>query len=399
MNVIDDQFFQKVAEDKEVCKELLQILLDKPDLEIIEANTQRKLPNLQARAVILDALCKDANGNLFNIEVQKDDKKRDHSKAEEYQKRVRFNLASMDTAFAEKGIEFHKLPDLYAIFISQIDPFGEHKASYRVRRALEQSNTTVYNGISEIYVNTASKDGTLVAELMQYFENSNGINPKFEKLSYRVEHFKNDENEVTTMASVFDEYAQERVAEQAKEAAYKLCNFPSTEKPVLLIIGGSTGSKAINEAVRKILPKLLAQFHVIHLCGKGNLDPQLNGVLGYAQFEYVSKELTDMFALADLAISRAGANAICELVALRKPNILIPLSAAASRGDQILNAKSFEKQGFSYVIFEEDVTDTLLLDTVQKVYQNRQTFVDAMARSGQMDSIRTIVDLIKSESK
>jgi UDP-N-acetylglucosamine--N-acetylmuramyl-(pentapeptide) pyrophosphoryl-undecaprenol N-acetylglucosamine transferase len=184
-----------------------------------------------------------------------------------------------------------------------------------------------------------------------------------------------------------------------KEAAYKLCNFPSTEKPVLLIIGGSTGSKAINEAVRKILPKLLAQFHVIHLCGKGNLDPQLNGVLGYAQFEYVSKELTDMFALADLAISRAGANAICELVALRKPNILIPLSAAASRGDQILNAKSFEKQGFSYVIFEEDVTDTLLLDTVQKVYQNRQTYVDAMARSGQMDSISTIVDLIKSESK
>ena len=184
-----------------------------------------------------------------------------------------------------------------------------------------------------------------------------------------------------------------------KEAAYKLCNFPSTEKPVLLIIGGSTGSKAINEAVRKILPKLLAQFHVIHLCGKGNLDPQLDGVLGYAQFEYVSKELTDMFALADLAISRAGANAICELVALRKPNILIPLSAAASRGDQILNAKSFEKQGFSYVIQEEDVTDTLLLDTVQKVYQNRQTYVDAMAQSGQMDSIRTIVDLIKSESK
>lgn len=184
-----------------------------------------------------------------------------------------------------------------------------------------------------------------------------------------------------------------------KESAYKLCNFPSTEKPVLLIIGGSTGSKAINEAVRKILPKLLAQFHVIHLCGKGNLDPQLDGVLGYAQFEYVSKELTDMFALADLAISRAGANAICELVALRKPNILIPLSAAASRGDQILNAKSFEKQGFSYVIFEEDVTDTLLLDIVQKVYQNRQTYVDAMARSGQMDSISTIVDLIQSESK
>ena len=230
MNVIDDQFFQKIAEDKEVCEELLQILLDKPDLQIIETQTQRKLPNLQARAVILDALCKDSSGNLFNIEVQKDDKKRDHSKAEEYQKRVRFNLASMDTAFAEKGTEFHKLPDLYAIFISQIDPFGERHAAYHVRRSLAETKTTLYNGINEIYVNTSSKDGTLIAELMQYFENSNGINPKFEKLSYRVEQFKNDETEVTTMASVFDEYAQEvaekvsqeRMAEQAKEAALKL---------------------------------------------------------------------------------------------------------------------------------------------------------------------------------
>ena len=230
MNIIDDQFFQKIAEDKEVCEELLQILLEKPDLQIIEVQTQRKLPNLQARAVILDALCKDANGNLFNIEVQKDDKKRDHSKAEEYQKRVRFNLASMDTSFTEKGTEFHNLPDLYAVFISQIDPFGKHHAAYHIRRSLAETETTLYNGINEIYVNTSSKDGTLIAELMQYFENSNGINPKFEKLSYRVEHFKNDETEVTTMASVFDEYAQEvaekvsqeRVAEQAKEAILRM---------------------------------------------------------------------------------------------------------------------------------------------------------------------------------
>ena len=184
-----------------------------------------------------------------------------------------------------------------------------------------------------------------------------------------------------------------------KDAAYTLCNFPEEKKPVLLIIGGSTGSKAINEAVRNILPQLLADFYVIHLCGKGNVDANLENQSGYAQFEYVSKELTDMFALADLAISRAGANAICELVALRKPNILIPLSAAASRGDQILNARSFEKQGFSYVIQEEDVTDTLLLEAVQKVYKNKQTYVDAMANSGQMDSIATIVELIKAESK
>ena len=136
-----------------------------------------------------------------------------------------------------------------------------------------------------------------------------------------------------------------------------------------------------------------------HLCGKGNLDEHLKGLIGYAQFEYASAELTDMFALADMAISRAGANAICELLALHKPNILIPLSAAASRGDQILNAKSFEKQGFSYVLEEEQLTEQTLLSAVDEVFNNRDKYVKSMAESGQMDSIGTIVKLIESQTK
>ena len=125
----------------------------------------------------------------------------------------------------------------------------------------------------------------------------------------------------------------------------------------------------------------------------------MKGLIGYAQFEYASAELTDMFALADMAISRAGANAICELLALHKPNILIPLSAAASRGDQILNAKSFEKQGFSYVLEEEQLTEQTLLSAVDEVFNNRDKYVKAMAESGQMDSIGTIVKLIESQTK
>lgn len=184
-----------------------------------------------------------------------------------------------------------------------------------------------------------------------------------------------------------------------KEKARTLCKFEDASKPVLLIIGGSSGSKIINDAVRKVLSELLKDFYIIHLCGKGNLDHQLDGIIGYAQFEYVSEELTDMFALADLAISRAGANAICELLALHKPNILIPLSAAASRGDQILNAKSFAKQGFSVVLEEETLTDALLLETVKDVFANRQQYVRAMEDSGQMDSIGTILELIEKETK
>lgn len=183
------------------------------------------------------------------------------------------------------------------------------------------------------------------------------------------------------------------------DSALKLCKFPDHNKPVLLIIGGSLGSKIVNEAVRKVLPELLEKFYIIHLCGKGNLDNSLTGTIGYAQFEYASSELTDMFALADMAISRAGANSICELLALHKPNILIPLSAAASRGDQVLNAKSFKKQGFSFVLEEEELTADSLLNAVKEVYENRDKYISAMSQSGQMDSIGTIVALINKEAK
>ena len=179
------------------------------------------------------------------------------------------------------------------------------------------------------------------------------------------------------------------------EKSLHYCGFPDHNKPVLLIVGGSSGSKIINEAVRKVLPELLEQFYIIHLCGKGNLDEKLKGVVGYAQFEYASAELTDMFALADLAISRAGANSICELLALHKPNILIPLSAAASRGDQILNARSFERQGFSMVLEEEEITETKLLDTIHQLYTDRQKYTEAMAGNGRVDSISKITELIE----
>lgn len=178
--------------------------------------------------------------------------------------------------------------------------------------------------------------------------------------------------------------------------ARSYCHFNS-EKPVLLIIGGSTGSKVINHAIRKQLPVLLKNFQIIHLCGKGNLDDSLMNTTGYAQFEYISQQLKDMFALADIVISRAGANAICELLALHKPNILIPLSAAASRGDQILNAKSFKKQGFSYVIEEEDLTAQSLQTAIDTVFREKEAYISAMKNSGQMDSIDTIIQLINKE--
>lgn len=172
------------------------------------------------------------------------------------------------------------------------------------------------------------------------------------------------------------------------------CGF-SANMPVILVVGGSTGALKVNEAVRNLLPTLLKRFQIIHLCGKGKMDPSYEGTKGYVQYEYISSELSDLFAAADLVISRAGANAICELLALKKPNILIPLSAAASRGDQILNAESFEHQGFSYVIKEEELTNETLLNAVNQVYENKDTYIGAMQGSKLSDATTIIANLIE----
>lgn len=178
------------------------------------------------------------------------------------------------------------------------------------------------------------------------------------------------------------------------DAGRKFCGF-TADKPVIMVIGGSLGAASVNDNVRKILPELLKDFQVVHLCGKGKTDESLKGTTGYVQYEYIQDELPDLFAMADVVISRAGANAICEIRELHKPNLLIPLSAKASRGDQILNARSFERQGFSMVLEEEEITETKLLDTIHQLYTDRQKYTEAMAGNGRVDSISKITELIE----
>lgn len=183
-----------------------------------------------------------------------------------------------------------------------------------------------------------------------------------------------------------------------KAAGLKSLDF-TLDKPVIMVMGGSLGAVAVNNAIRGALDELLDKYQIIHLCGKGKLDESLKNIPGYKQFEYVKSELTNYFAAADLLVSRAGANAICEIAALQKPNILIPLSRKASRGDQILNANSFKKQGFSEVIEEEDVTKESLVNMINQVYDNREKYIDAMAKSNNNDAITTILDLIEKNAK
>lgn len=184
----------------------------------------------------------------------------------------------------------------------------------------------------------------------------------------------------------------------SREKGLKLCDF-SGNKPVMLIMGGSQGSVKVNNSIRELLNKLLPKYDIVHLCGKGNLDESLKDRAGYKQFEYISDELPDIFAMSDFVVSRAGSNAICEFLALHKPMLLIPLGKNASRGDQILNAQSFKKQGFAEVIDEEKMTKGSLFDAINKVYDNRETYIENMKNSKASEGNKAVMEIIKAATK
>lgn len=167
-------------------------------------------------------------------------------------------------------------------------------------------------------------------------------------------------------------------------------------KPVLMAIGGSLGATHINEVLREALPTLLSDFDIIHICGKGKIEQSLLNKPGYRQYEYVRAELADLLAAADVVVSRAGANFLFELLALKKPSLLIPLPKGSSRGDQILNAESFRKQGFSMVLQDEALTSASLIQAVTELYARRAAFMAAMEAYPLRDGVSAVMQQIKS---
>jgi len=176
-----------------------------------------------------------------------------------------------------------------------------------------------------------------------------------------------------------------------------LCGF-SAEKPVIVIIGGSQGSKALNLLVRSNLTTLCTDFNICHLCGAGETDALFENYSGYKQFEYLRKELPDVFAMATLIISRAGATSLFEFLSLMKPSLLIPLPLGASRGDQILNAQSFAKQGFSVTIDEASLhkDPKKFVQIIKETVANVPTMKEKMAEFSKADAKVKLIALIKA---
>ena len=172
----------------------------------------------------------------------------------------------------------------------------------------------------------------------------------------------------------------------------------SVKKPILLIMGGSGGSQKINSTVRAILDKLLPTIQVIHICGQGNIDSTINKK-GYVQYDYVNDELKDIFAVTDFVLSRAGANAIFEFLALHIPMLLIPLSLASSRGDQIVNAQSFVKSGYANVLEEEYLSEAALIKEINKLISYGSVLTDKMKEYESEKARDLVIEIIKETVK
>ncbi|MBU3136021.1 undecaprenyldiphospho-muramoylpentapeptide beta-N-acetylglucosaminyltransferase [Clostridium gasigenes] len=184
------------------------------------------------------------------------------------------------------------------------------------------------------------------------------------------------------------------ILEGSKIKGKQICGFKDN-KDILLVIGGSLGAKSINDEVRRNIKEILKEFNVIHICGRGNLDKECEKINGYRQFEYVKEDLPHLLQAADFIISRAGANVIFELLVLRKPTLLIPLSRKISRGDQILNANSFEKEGFSLVLDEDVMMESdLLMIKLAELKEKKDILIENMQNSKLKNGVDEIFKVI-----
>jgi UDP-N-acetylglucosamine--N-acetylmuramyl-(pentapeptide) pyrophosphoryl-undecaprenol N-acetylglucosamine transferase len=184
----------------------------------------------------------------------------------------------------------------------------------------------------------------------------------------------------------------------SREAGLRRLGFDGS-RPILLMMGGSSGAQSVNQALRQALPRLTDTFDVAHICGRGNLDAALDSAPHYAQVEFLDADLPDVLACADLVLSRAGANALCEFQALGRPMLLVPYPKGASRGDQILNAQSLEKRGLARVLLQENMTPDTLTEAIRTTWQDRDLLTEALKKAPPADGTRRVLELIEEIQK
>ena len=206
---IDDVFFEVLADDVEVCQEILSTILEDPNLVVKKVTVQNSKRNLYGRSVRLDALCVLGNGSEVNIEVQRSDD-------DDHFRRIRLNGSVITAKDSQSGMEFKEVPELYIVYISEFDILNEGRTTYHNDKVVRETGTIIEDGLHIVCVNTVNDDGSDTADLMSCFTKREVNNPKFPKFSGRVKMLKRTEGGVDSMCKVMSHY--EEIAEARGEA-------------------------------------------------------------------------------------------------------------------------------------------------------------------------------------
>ena len=217
LTLMDDLFMQVVLEEQACTEYILQTILDKSSLKLKEQRLQKRLPNLHGRALVLDCLCTDEKGLLYNIEVQ-------NSSAGAIPKRARYHAALMDTHTLKKGEKFSKLPESYVIFITDKDVLGEGEQLYRIERVIRKSGSLFRDGSHILYFNTARQDDNALGKLAKDLKEANPKEIQSEVLAHRVASIKEgklDREGEKKMNVLLEKYRKKAVEEGMEKGIEK----------------------------------------------------------------------------------------------------------------------------------------------------------------------------------
>jgi len=220
-----DDFFEVLAQNREVCQEILRVILEDDALIVNDVTTQADERNLYGRSVRLDALCTLGNGTKCNIEVQRSDN-------DNHLKRARFNAASITVKDSNPGDRFEDVIELYIVYITEFDFLKGNRTIYHVEKVLRETGDVVDDGLYEIFVNTVIDDGTDIAELMACFTKKEVKNPKFPALSSEVKRLKETEGGAQAVCEVMQKYIKEERLEKIQAMLREGCT-----KELILKIG------------------------------------------------------------------------------------------------------------------------------------------------------------------
>ena len=212
LRLLDDDFMNKVFEDKACAEFLLQIILERTDLTVQKVHSQHNLKNLQGRSVRLDILATDEAGRVYNIEVQRSDKGAGA-------KRARYNSSLIDANITEPCDNYENLNETYVIFITEHDVLKAGRPIYHIDRMIQETNALFGDGSHILYVNAQIKDNTALGQLMHDFACTKAEEMHYPILAKRVRYFKEEQEGVATMSRIFEEIKREAAQEAARKTA------------------------------------------------------------------------------------------------------------------------------------------------------------------------------------